>query len=737
MKLDIQSTPQGVLVVPDGALTGADAAAFAEQFKGGVPEGSVATLDFAAVPAVDIEGLRKLITVDRWLKGRGGRLILSSVSDDLRNLLKTNGVDGMFEIVQSAPAAPRREAAAPAPAPPPAAAPAPTPAPTTPPATPPAAAPPPARPAAPPPAEPSTWQRPASPASPAAPVSRPATPAPAEPSAWERPASPPVPELPAWERPPSPDRPARTPAPPREPEPPEPDIWSAPTAPALRSNRPAAGPPVPAPVPEDAWSAPAPAPDRIAPKSPAVSPPGAVPDLPEETGAWTAPGAAAPAAPGPKPGTTSGGGSKWLLPALLAAALAGGAVWWFGFRKTEPPAVSSLYPGLDVLLEPGTPPDFRIVALHSDTITAEGGRLPGLEFRVSALDGVATGSFSGEVGPAESSGPVTVTFTPRRGDVAGPPTTVTFTVRTPLLFEQTEFRTEAGRTFSARVVSGASSCRVEPKPVWLSLGSEQSAGRTVWNIGGTPPTAGTTTLKVVAADVSGQEKEQEITLTVTAPAPVTPPATPPVVTVQEEPADPGVPGDAQEAPPVVVASPPPPKGHVPEKLRRMIRARMDAMSAQRLSPAMRIQINNGLDNMESAAVIAAVGFSSNSARLDSRAEALIERRLADPDIKPLLDSPRRQLIVIGYASPKGSAAHNLALSRSRAEAVAAFLSSRGYRPRFTDGYGETRIVGSDDASNQAVEIYVVVPTEGYVDPMEELANQLERLRSLMTAEEAK
>src|SRR5690606_34163585 len=125
-------------------------------------------------------------------------------------------------------------------------------------------------------------------------------------------------------------------------------------------------------------------------------------------------------------------------------------------------------------------------------------------------------------------------------------------------------------------------------------------GRTFWNLTGTPPEAGTHQLDVHATDEAGGEQTTSISVNVTAPAAAVAPVAqvdPPPVDPPPDELPPVEPPPGDDVPPVVsppvtppVAEAPPPKGEVPEKLRRMIRSRMDAMSTQRLSPEMRIRI---------------------------------------------------------------------------------------------------------------------------------------------------
>jgi len=101
-------------------------------------------------------------------------------------------------------------------------------------------------------------------------------------------------------------------------------------------------------------------------------------------------------------------------------------------------------------------------------------------------------------------------------------------------------------------------------------------------------------------------------------------------------------------------------------------------------------------------------FASNQAVLLPDAE----RRL-DEVAKALLATKERKIVVEGYSDARGSDTYNLDLSRRRAEAVRAYLVSRGYDPDLisAEGMGKARPVSNNTtaegrANNRRVEIVV-------------------------------
>ena len=91
-----------------------------------------------------------------------------------------------------------------------------------------------------------------------------------------------------------------------------------------------------------------------------------------------------------------------------------------------------------------------------------------------------------------------------------------------------------------------------------------------------------------------------------------------------------------------------------------------------------------------------LGFESGESTIDERYRPLLEKVRDAADVFP------RSLIVIeGHTDSLGSDTANLALSRSRAEAVGAFLTAElgvaGFRTRAM-GFGETRPIANNETA---------------------------------------
>ena len=99
-------------------------------------------------------------------------------------------------------------------------------------------------------------------------------------------------------------------------------------------------------------------------------------------------------------------------------------------------------------------------------------------------------------------------------------------------------------------------------------------------------------------------------------------------------------------------------------------------------------------------------FESGSARIDAQGAAMLDR-YSEQVVTPL----RCGVTIAGHTDRVGSRDANLALSQRRAEAVAAYLRSRGLERFTVEGFGETRpLVDTADEvaepQNRRVEIYV-------------------------------
>jgi outer membrane protein OmpA-like peptidoglycan-associated protein len=105
-----------------------------------------------------------------------------------------------------------------------------------------------------------------------------------------------------------------------------------------------------------------------------------------------------------------------------------------------------------------------------------------------------------------------------------------------------------------------------------------------------------------------------------------------------------------------------------------------------------------------------VFFESGSARIQGPAPALLDGYAERYDALP-----HCYLYIAGHADTAGTSAANLELSRRRADAVAAYLRSRGVvAPARVEAFGEARPLietpdGVAEPQNRRVEIYVDEP----------------------------
>lgn len=101
-------------------------------------------------------------------------------------------------------------------------------------------------------------------------------------------------------------------------------------------------------------------------------------------------------------------------------------------------------------------------------------------------------------------------------------------------------------------------------------------------------------------------------------------------------------------------------------------------------------------------------FQTNSDALDSRAVRDIAR-LAEYLDKP--ENRGRKLMLAGFSDSRGSFARNLALSRNRAQAIAAELRKNGVKPASVEGFGPVAPVACNDSDeglskNRRVEVWL-------------------------------
>ncbi len=665
MDFALSKTDNGVTVSLNGSFTNEAATAFADRFRAEVPEGSSVEIDFSGVSGMDIEGLRKLITVDRWLKGRGGKLHLAGANEVVQNFLASNGVEKMFEMRATAAPAPRASS-----------------------------------PESPPPmlVIPEVRER----VKPTPQAERPTRAAAASP--WE--AASPVDTTSAWTTPPPVPEPTTTPS------------WTAP-APATESTE-----------EPSAWGAPArreEASQRSRTRREAA---------PVTRGSGWDVGAQAP--------KRESSGSKlpwkWIGGGLGVGAAIVVTMQLMGKKSDEVktsfvPNITYPADGEVISLDPGTHVDIKITATHTSQVIT--GTLPkGLRLLPPDTDGNSEFVLSGLIDEPVSE-PIKIEFTPQglgstHQEINGLPVTVTLKFLRNVEFFQSEITAEAGGSVARRVVRNASACRVDPAIPGLAV-SERDHG--TWELKGSPTEAGKFTSTVYATPVDAGP-EAKCPLVVEIIKKTAPPGEP---TILAPPLTGVAPGDTS---PTVTHRPPDPppasqsqREEIPTELRTMIEDRIAAISPARLRPAMKLSIRNSLDKVEVARVIGTVEMGSGKSDLTPAHKQSIDTICSNPDVKEL-STKGASLVIVGYASPKGSADYNLRLSRARATAVEAYFQKKGYIAKFCDGYGETKVRdGQNHTANQAVEIYLMLPEPNSKQLLEDLLKAMKELKKSTVAEE--
>lgn len=124
------------------------------------------------------------------------------------------------------------------------------------------------------------------------------------------------------------------------------------------------------------------------------------------------------------------------------------------------------------------------------------------------------------------------------------------------------------------------------------------------------------------------------------------------------------------------------------------------------TPGADIDAVGAIGSALSLSVSSTVLFDSGQAVLKPEAEAALA------ELRPVLaDFPDARVVVAGHTDSQGSAEHNLALSKARAEAVRVALKLDGARVE-VKGYGESRPIASNDdddgrQKNRRVEVLLV------------------------------
>lgn len=252
-----------------------------------------------------------------------------------------------------------------------------------------------------------------------------------------------------------------------------------------------------------------------------------------------------------------------------------------------------------------------------------------------------------------------------------------------------------------------------------------------WMLAGTPRTAGTVKLDFKATPARGEPEVRSYTLNIeAAPPPPEPVAPPPAASeagtvAMTPPADGSAPNAlaaAGQAPGAQVPPAPttPSAEEVAEKAR--LDGAMRTFLLERIEKANdhfteleKNQLRAMVGMLQEAKMIARVTFPTGKTSLIEREKRILKEALSDADNLKLLEDADCEILVVGYASPSGSPAMNIRLSRQRASTVNDFLrSSLGRDADLCGDYGPTDIVSTEQLGNQAVEIFagkIALPEE--------------------------
>ena len=89
-------------VLVSGRIDGSNAAAFEETIRAAIAESDrVVIMDFEKLSYISSAGLRVLLTIAKNLSGRGAKLALCAMSDQMRGVFETSGFDKIIPVHSS------------------------------------------------------------------------------------------------------------------------------------------------------------------------------------------------------------------------------------------------------------------------------------------------------------------------------------------------------------------------------------------------------------------------------------------------------------------------------------------------------------------------------------------------------------------------------------------------------------------------------------------------------------
>ncbi len=249
---------------------------------------------------------------------------------------------------------------------------------------------------------------------------------------------------------------------------------------------------------------------------------------------------------------------------------------------------------------------------------------------------------------------------------------------------------KAGKAITGKssFVAGAAKLAAENLPKGLSV-KKASSGVLEWSLVGTPETAGESKVKVTAMNASGELEEKEIVLKV---AEGSPPPTQPL---------PGPGGVVTQQPPSDTEK------EVDDGMRNFFLNRIDQLP-DRYTPTDRENLRMVVAGLTKAEKVFTVFFEKDGQVEVSTSQAdAFKQALKKSSVAELLKNDGCQIIVVGYASKKGSVASNIRISKERAKSVDELLKKFTNRNADICGdYGPTDVVSTNkEEENRVVEVY--------------------------------
>lgn len=106
MKVEQKKAGRVLVLAPEGRLDSSTAKAFEESIVGCIDSGeSQVVVDFQRLDYISSAGLRVILMAAKKLKGQGGRIALSSLNQNIREVFDISGFSSILDIHPSQDAA--------------------------------------------------------------------------------------------------------------------------------------------------------------------------------------------------------------------------------------------------------------------------------------------------------------------------------------------------------------------------------------------------------------------------------------------------------------------------------------------------------------------------------------------------------------------------------------------------------------------------------------------------------